>query len=108
MLVFFENCLSVTLNEHSLTGHGISGAAEIMLYPGVNHDLGKLVSDGEAEQGRFVAVLKRVSGQENLLIENKDIDFQILVPVDSLSLDQQLYLRQQFGLDSPVHLPTAA
>ncbi len=109
VVVFYENCLSISLNEHAGPNPDINAAAEILLYPGSGKDSGKLVSQGDCPvEGSLMGTLKRIKSKDHLLIQDQQLDFQLAIPLDSLDSRQQQYLRHQLKVKPTLALSAAA
>ncbi len=109
VVVFYEHCLSISLNEHAGPNPEINAAAEILLYPGKGKDRGKLISDADSPfNGQLTAILRRIKSQDHLLIHDQQREFQLAIPLASLDSKQQHYLTHQLKVSPTIDLSSAA
>lgn len=108
ILVFFENYLSISLNGHPMLHKDNYRPPEIVLQPGTGEQRGKLVGNSADGGCHFLGILRRIDGEEWLVIENDRSGLQIALPVSQLSAEQKAFLKNQLCVEPVDELPAAA
>jgi hypothetical protein len=106
VLVFFDDHLSINFNEQAMLNSGNTRFLEINLYPQCDGTLSSQINDPVA--GEFNGCIRRVSGKDHLLIENKLNDLQFSFLVSQLTHEQQQFLNNKLHIVNIDDFPNAA